>query len=63
MKSGLRITCELVEKFVPVTVTGMSAELILIGVLVGLTMEIVGSAEGTTNVRELLFAGPTETET
>jgi len=63
VKSGLSITCELAEKFVPVTVTGMSAELTLTGVLVGLTLEIVGGAEGTTNVRELLFAGPTETET
>jgi hypothetical protein len=59
----LSITCELAEKFVPVTVRGMSGELILIGVLVGLTIEIVGGAEGTTNVKELLFAGPTETET
>ena len=59
----MSITCELDEKFVPITVTGMSAELTLTGALVGLTLEIVGGAEGTTNVRELLFAGPTETET
>jgi len=48
---------------VPVTITGMSGELMLIVVVAGLTLEIVGGAEGTTNVRELLFAGPTETET
>jgi hypothetical protein len=37
--------------------------LILIGVVGGVRLEIVGGAEGTTNVRELLFAVPTETET
>ena len=59
----MSITCELAEKFVPVTITGMLGELMFIRALVGLTLEIVGGAEGTTNVRELLFAVPTDTET
>lgn len=61
MKSGLSMTCELTEKFVPVTVIGVLAELTT--ALAGLTLEIVGGPERTLNVNGLLFAEPTATET
>jgi hypothetical protein len=60
-KSGLSMTCELVEQFVPVMVIGMLGE--LTGALGWLTLETVGGPERMLNVRWLLLAVPTETET
>ena len=56
------MTCELLAKFVPVTVI-ITVFGVFTGALAGLTLEIVGSPERTLNVRGLLFAAPTETET
>lgn len=60
-KSGLSMTWELVEKFVPVTVIVVLGE--FTGALTGLTVEIVGGPERTLNVSGLLLAVPTDTET
>ena len=46
------MTCELEEKFVPITVIGVPGE--LTGALVGLTLEMVGGAERTPKIRKLL---------
>ena len=61
MKSGLSMTCELVEKFVPVTVIEVLGE--FTGTLAWTTLEIVGGPERMLNVSGLLFAAPTETDT
>ena len=61
MKSGLSMTCELVEKFVPVTVIEVLGE--FTGTLAWITLEIVGGPERMLNVSGLLFAAPTETDT
>lgn len=56
-KSGLSMTCELVEKSAPVTV--MAWPFVLTLAFVGVTPEIVGGPERTLNTRELLVAVPT----
>lgn len=60
-KSGLSMTCELVAKFVPVTVIAVLGE--FTGMLARLTLEITGGPERMLNVSGLLLAVPTETET
>src|SRR5258705_539520 len=60
----LNKTLALLAKFVPVNWIGKAVVgFICAGVLEGVTLVSVGAAEGTTNVSELLFAVPTETET